>query len=229
MKCKLPEISPPQDIEQLKQRVQIIAGMTLSELAQSINIKIPDNLRREKGWVGQLIEKILGATASNKPMPDFIDLGIELKTLPIDKKGNPSESTYVCVVPLTHVEGLKWKNSLVKAKLNHVLWIPVEADKLIPLAERRVGMGIFWQADANIESTLACDYNEFIDNISLGGVETITADQGNILQIRPKAANSSVLTNGIGDEGQSIRTLPRGFYLRSTFTRQIINNWRKEQ
>lgn len=222
----MPLISPPENIEQLKQRVQIIAGMTLSELAASVNISVPENLKREKGWVGQLIEKVLGATAGNKPEPDFINLGIELKTLPIDKKGRPSESTYVCVVPLKHTEGVHWENSIVKAKLDHVLWVPIESDKHISLAHRKVGMGIFWQANTEIEATLAADYNEFIDRISLGEVESITADQGNFLQIRPKAANSSVLTDGIGDEGQSIRTLPRGFYLRPTFTRKIISDWR---
>ncbi|MCP3672909.1 MAG: DNA mismatch repair endonuclease MutH [Gammaproteobacteria bacterium] len=219
-------MNPPQDIEQLKQRVQIIAGMTLSELAVSVNISVPDDLRREKGWVGQLVEKVLGATAGNKAEPDFINLGIELKTLPIDKKGRPSESTYVCVVPLKHTKGLHWENSLVKAKLNHVLWIPVESDKQIHLANRKVGMGIFWQANNETELALADDFNEFIERISLGEVESITADQGNLLQIRPKAANASVVTQGIGDEGQFIKTLPRGFYLRPAFTKKIISDWR---
>jgi len=219
-------IQPPTTIEQLMQRVEMIAGMDLASLARSIQVDIPENLRREKGWVGQMLEKVLGATAGNKPEPDFVDLGIELKTLPIDSRGFPSESTYVCVVPLAHTVGLHWNNSLVRAKLNHVLWLPVEADKNIPLAKRRVGMGILWQPTSEIESKLACDYDEFIDRITLGEVEAITAHQGEFLQIRPKAANSSVLTAGIGAEGQSIRTLPRGFYLRPSFTRQIISQWK---
>ena len=223
----MPTISPPADIEQLLQRVQMIAGMTLSSLAGAINIEMPENLHREKGWVGQFIEKLLGATAGNKPEPDFINLGIELKTLPINSKGNPSESTYVCVVPLSHTAGLSWDNSVVKAKLKHVLWIPIEADKGLALGQRRVGMGILWKPDVEIEAKLATDYNEFIDRISLGKVESITADQGELLQIRPKAANSSALTEGIGDQGQSIKTLPRGFYLRPAFTRQIIKQWRE--
>ena len=209
------------------QAVQLIAGRKLSELAELMAIDIPENLLRNKGWVGQLIEKLLGASAGNKPEPDFPNLGIELKTLPIDRHGNPCESTYVSVVPLAHTEGLNWQNSTVKAKLNHVLWVPIEADKSIPIGQRKVGMGILWKADPEIERSLANDYNEFMDRISLGEVESITANQGNILQIRPKAANSSVLTEGIGDHGQKIRTLPRGFYLRPAFTTQIITKWRK--
>ena len=219
-------ITPPEDIDELMMRVKTIAGMSLSSLADSLNIAIPEDLRREKGWVGQLIEKVLGATAGNKPEPDFIGLGIELKTIPIDKKGNPRESTYVCVVPLTEVQGVNWETSLVKTKMSHVLWVPIEADKQIPLADRRVGMGILWKASKQIEIRLATDYNEFIDRIALGEVESITADQGELLQIRPKAANSAVLTDGIGDQGESIRTLPRGFYLRPKFTKDIIKQWR---
>jgi len=219
------ETPPPKDIEQLIQRTRMIAGMHLSDLANSLDIKVPENLNREKGWVGQLVEKLLGATAGNKAEPDFTHLSIELKTIPVDSKGKPRESTYVCVVPLCDITGLHWENSVVKAKLNHVLWVPVEADKTIPLANRRLGRGILWQADNKTESALARDYNEFIDRIALGQVESITADQGELLQIRPKAANASALTTGIGENGQSIKTLPRGFYLRPFFTRQILRQW----
>ena len=223
------KITPPEDIKNLMMRVKVIAGMSLSSLAESLNVAVPEDLRREKGWVGQLLEKVLGATAGNKPEPDFIDLGIELKTIPINAKGNPMESTYVCVVPLTKTQGINWDTSLVKTKMNHVLWLPVEADKKIPLGERRVGMGILWKASRQIETKLATDYNEFIDRIVLGDVESITADQGEILQIRPKAANSKALTDGVGEDGDKIKTLPRGFYLRPKFTKDIINQWRHDK
>ncbi len=222
------QIKPPQTIEQLKLSVQAIAGLTLSELASSMNITVPENLQREKGWVGQLVEKLLGASAGNKAEPDFTNLGIELKTIPVDKQGNPRESTYVCIVPLSNVTRLSWENSLVKAKLNHVLWIPVEADKTIPLARRRIGRGIFWQPDRETESQLKEDFTEFIEKIALGQVESITAKQGNLLQIRPKAANASALTEGIGEKGNVIHTLPRGFYLRALFTKTIIRQWQRE-
>ena len=222
------QITPPSSDDELMRRVQLIAGSQLGALANSINVDIPENLKREKGWVGQLVEKILGATAGNKPEPDFQSIGVELKTLPIDSRGFPSESTYVCVVPLAHTEGLYWENSLVRQKLNKVLWLPIEADKNIPLAKRRVGMGILWSPDDATESKLARDYDEFIDSITLGEVESITAHQGEFLQIRPKAANSSVVTQGIGEMGQSIKTLPRGFYLRPAFTREIIRQWQNQ-
>lgn len=57
-----------------------------------------------------------------------------------------------------------------------------------------------------------------MDLIVLGRVESITARHGEVLQLRPKAANSRALTEAIGEFGQPILTLPRGFYLKKTFT-----------
>jgi hypothetical protein len=57
-----------------------------------------------------------------------------------------------------------------------------------------------------------------MDMIVLGQVERITARHGEVLQLRPKAANSKALTEAIGAQGEPILTLPRGFYLKKNFT-----------
>ena len=61
-----------------------------------------------------------------------------------------------------------------------------------------------------------------MEMIVLGHVEKITAHHGQILQLRPKAAHSRVLTEAYGASGKPIMTLPRGFYLRTQFTSSIL-------
>ena len=61
-----------------------------------------------------------------------------------------------------------------------------------------------------------------MDRIALGEVEAITARQGEFLQIRPKAADGRALTDAVGPDGQIIQVRPRGFYLKKTFTRAIL-------
>ena len=61
-----------------------------------------------------------------------------------------------------------------------------------------------------------------MERIRLGQVETITGRDGVVLQIRPKAADSKALTWGIDENGHRFRTLPRGFYLRPSFTAAIL-------
>ena len=219
--------SPPQTIGALLQRARGLAGRTLGDLAlaEGTPAPAPENLRRHKGWVGQLLERHLGASADNRPVPDFERLGIELKTLPVDLQGKPFETTYVTAVPLTDLEDLHWKTSKVYLKLRHVLWVPVEADRAVPLADRRVGQAILWQPSPEEEQPLRQDWEVHMCRIRDGNVADITAHDGQVLQIRPKAADSHQRTWGTGEDESVIRTRPRGFYLRTHFTEYIIRKY----
>lgn len=213
---------PPKTESELMQRAQSLVGHSFATLAAEANIAVPDNLKREKGWVGQLIEWHLGAESGSKAQPDFEHLGIELKTIPIGFSGKPLETTFVSVAPLTGVHGLTWETSHVKHKLAKVLWIPVEGEREIPLAERRVGRPLLWTPTAQEERQLKQDWEELMEFIVLGKVEQITAKHGEAMQLRPKAANSKVVTEAYSANGQPIKTLPRGFYLRTQFTAEIL-------
>ena len=207
---------------ELLQHSQALAGLTLGHIAASAGIDVPANLQRDKGWVGQLLEYTLGATAGSKAEPDFPQLGVELKTLPIDQSGKPLESTYVCVAPLTGVSGLQWQQSWVCQKLQHVLWVPILAERKIPLAQRMVGTPFLWQPNAAQLQLLQQDWEELMEQITLVGIATIRGAQGKVLQLRPKAANSKALTEAVGAAGEPILTLPRGFYLKASFTADIL-------
>ncbi|MGP2445026.1 DNA mismatch repair endonuclease MutH [Pantoea ananatis] len=213
---------PPEDESTLLSRAQSLAGLRLQTLADQAGIPMPANLKRDKGWVGMLLEWHLGASAGSKAEQDFAHLGIELKTIPVDRYGKPLETTFVCVAPLTGNSGVTWQNSHVRHKLARVLWMPVEGERDIPLGERRVGAPLLWSPDAQEDEMLRQDWEELMDMIVLGQVERITARHGAWLQIRPKAANSKALTEGIGDRGQPIMTLPRGFYLKKSFTGPLL-------
>ncbi|MGF1722225.1 DNA mismatch repair endonuclease MutH [Vibrio kyushuensis] len=215
----------PSTETELLNRAKAIAGLSLQELAEEANITVPENLKRDKGWVGQLLEWHLGATAGSKPQQDFEDLGIELKSIPIGYNGKPLETTFVCVAPLIGVHGLCWENSHVKNKLSRVLWVPVEGEREIPLADRKVGSPLIWSPSKQEEQQLKADWEELMELIVLGQVEQITARHGEVLQLRPKAANSRVLTDAFGASGKPIKTRPRGFYLRTQFTASLLEQY----
>jgi DNA mismatch repair protein MutH len=216
--------SPPNNAKELLQRAEAIAGLTLGELGASANIVVPENFKRHKGFTGQLIELWLGASAGSKPQQDFPELGIELKTIPIDSYGKVLETTYVCFAHTQVKLGSTWENSSVRNKLSKVLFIPVLGDRAIPPAQRMVGMPVLWIPNAKEDAVLKQDWEELTECISLGKINTITAKMGQALHIRPKAADGSVLTDAIGQEGETIQTRPRGFYLRKSFTQKIIHD-----
>ncbi|UXI00844.1 DNA mismatch repair endonuclease MutH [Photobacterium sp. TY1-4] len=213
----------PRSEQELLDRAHALAGCTFDELAAQAGMVTPPDLRRDKGWVGQLLEWHLGASAGSRPVPDFVELGIELKTIPISYSGRPLETTFVCVAPLVGLQGVTWENSHIRHKLARVLWIPVEGERDIPLGDRRVGSPLLWSPSADEEQRLRHDWEELMDMIVLGQVETITARHGEVLQLRPKAANGKALTEAYGANGQIILTRPRGFYLKTNFTAELLS------
>lgn len=217
-------ITPPTSQNELLARSESLAGKTLGQVAAQLEVTVPDNLQRHKGWVGSLLEKALGANAGNLAEPDFVDLGIELKTLPLNANGFPKESTYVCTVAMHQTGEVNWRDSWVRRKLSHVLWVPIEADNSIPLAERYIGQAWLWQPTQQQELCLQRDWEELMDRIVLGEQDEITGLEGEYLQLRPKAAHSRIVANGISETGGIQKVNPKGFYLRTRFTHELLQN-----
>lgn len=205
------------------QRVRDIAGLPLADLARELNSRVPGDPVHAKGWAGQLAERALGASAGSLAEPDFQAIGVELKTLPVSAQGRPSESTYVCTVDLEHAQAPRWESCLVHHKLARVLWLPVEAAPERPLGERRIGMGHLWSPSPQQEDALRADWEELMEFVCLGKVDAISAHHGQWLQIRPKAADARARRWGVNELGERSLTLPRGFYLRTSFTTEILD------
>lgn len=222
MVISLRQTKPPKNEAELIQRCQCIEGLTFSQLSIAIGITIPNNAHQRKGWVGQAIEIALGATGSNRSEPDFIELGIELKTLPLSKSSIPSESTFIVTIPLLTIHQQTWSTSQCFAKLKRVLWIPIEGDVAIPYEQRRIGKALLWSPNPYQAQALEADWSFLTSQISLGYLDSIDASYGEYLQVRPKGANAKSLCYAYDSDGNKIKTLPRGFYLRAQFTSQII-------
>jgi DNA mismatch repair protein MutH len=207
----------------LLNRCQTMAGLTIQELSSLLNKSCPKNLLTHKGWIGQLLEQYLDATASNQPTPDFPDLGIELKTIPVTPiTRQPIESTYICTAPINKSYP-SWEDSVAKLKLSKILWVPIESNPSLPLPKRRIGRAFLWQPTPQQVNILKNDWQELTEMIQIGDLELLSAKYGRYLQIRPKAANCQKnLVDYITRNGELIKTVNRGFYLRTTFTKQIL-------
>ncbi|HEV3188850.1 MAG TPA: MutH/Sau3AI family endonuclease [Polyangiaceae bacterium] len=214
-------IEPPRDEAELLVRVAALQGWSIDALAQSIGPPMARSGARTKGKIGELVERALGATGGSRRALDFPELRIELKTVPVDDRGAPRESTFVCAVSLLDAERQEWADSWTRAKLSRVLWVPIE------FREGRVasiGKALLWSPTAEQESVLAQDFEDILGRVSIGDIEATTARVGRWLQLRPKAAHSRVRTLAPGADGELIPTVPRGLYLRALFTSAILRD-----
>ncbi len=212
---RLPE---PQSFSELKLRLDTINGQTIAALAAAAGLEIPSAMVHAKGFAGQLIELHLGACAGSRPIPDFPALGLELKTLPVDEKLQPLESTFLCHAPLTGVRSLTFEQTTLFNKIRSILFVLLQGSRAIALPDRHV-LGYFhFIPSAEELQTIRDDWSELMEMVSLGEVNSITARIGTIIQMRPKAASGRNLTCCTGPDGRMIKTRPRGFYLRREFT-----------
>ncbi len=209
-------MEPPVDEHELMRRARALGGRTVPEVAQMLGVPLPRRPGRAKGFVGQLAERALGGACDSRVGPDFAELGVELKTLPVDGRGRVRESTFVCTAQIAGASELDWSTSRVRRKLARVLFLAIRAD--LPPAERRFGAAFLWSPDAAQEAQLRADWEDLMGAVAIGQVEAIDARRGEVLQLRPKGANAAARTLAFDAEGAPILSAPKGFYLRSRFT-----------
>ena len=212
---------PPRDEAELVDRARSLSGRRVDELARAWGLRVDGAPVSTKGKIGELVERALGATGGSAATWDFPALRVELKTIPLDERGVPRESTFVCAVSLLEAERAEWETSWVRAKLARVLWVPIgtASDGV-----RRIGDALLWSPSEEQESILRGDFEDILGRIGAAGIEGMSARVGRWLQLRPKAAHGRVRTRAPGGDAGLIETVPRGFYLRARLTGAILGD-----
>ena len=112
-----------------------------------------------------------------------------------------------------------WQSSRLRLRLQRVLWVPIEAAKLGPLAQRRLGQARLWIPTAEEMAIVRADWDDLMGALGMGA--DVSAREGQALQIRPKAADAKARVLGSVEGGAGL-TRPMGFYLRPSFTAHIL-------
>lgn len=217
-------IAAPPTVDALLARAEALRGKTLGAILGELGLAASHDPLRTKGSAGETMERALGATGGSSRVHDFPDLGVELKTIPINVDGTPLESTYVCTLSLADAESQEWETSWVRAKLARVLWIPTIGAHGLAWQERVVGEPRLWTPSPDQDDVLRGDFDDVVGLIGVGRIEELTAHRGRWLQVRPKAKDGSVRTMAYGVDNEAIATVPRGFYLRARFTGALLTD-----
>jgi DNA mismatch repair protein MutH len=216
----MPATPPPDTEAQLFARADALAGRPLASVAQQLYMTVPPDLRRAKGWIGQVLEEALGASSGSQAQCDFPHLGIELKTLPVDRRGRPTQSTFVCTAPLDAANVTRWEDCWVRSKLSRVLFVPIVGSGAP--GERLVGSPILWSPTPEEEAALRADWEELTELTAMGELWQVDGRRGSVLQLRPKAADRTQHTWHLDADARWVRATPRAFYLRPRFTGAIV-------
>ena len=215
---RLPE---PDNTEELLLRAQALEGFAVGALAKELGFLVPEDNVRSKGFVGQLVERALGADPKAGELPDFPNLGVELKTIPLRQDGKPSESTFICSIHMESADREEWETSRLCRRLQQVLFLPIDSSKVAPLPQRCFGRAVIWQPCDGQLQLLRNDWEDLMGAIGSGRGGNLSAREGRLIQVRPKASDASVRTLIPGPAGVQM-SLPLGFYMRAHVTHQIL-------
>ncbi len=91
--------------------------------------------------------------------------------------------------------------------------------------DRKVLGYFFYTPSEDDLATLKSDYKELYELVKTGNIDKVNARIGHIIQMRPKGANGKALTQCIGPDGSIIMTRPRGFYIRRSFTTELVRRY----
>ena len=223
MARRRPPEPPPADEAELLQRARTLAGRTVDWVAEAFD---DEQLALEragrKGRTGLLLEAALGADSGSLAEPDFSALGIELKTIPVDRTARPLETTWVCVAPVDGSMEPLWERSWARRKLSRVLFVPIVGERKSPPGTRLIGSPVLWSPTSEEEAVLRADYEEIGELVRTGRWDLISGRLGTALHLRPKAATHRDLVPALNQDGEWIEVGPRGFYLRRSFTGAIL-------
>ncbi|NJK89005.1 MAG: cyclic nucleotide-binding domain-containing protein [Myxococcales bacterium] len=210
---------PPSSEAELIERARWLARYTIGELADELGERVPFDQSKAKGWVGQLVESALAATGSNRAVPDFERLGIEMKTVPVQPNGRPRESTFLTTASYEELLHGAWQTSRARHKTRRILWVPIESDPFVPLASRRIGVAVAWSPSMDDDLAFTEDWAEF-QQVARESLGSLDARLGKVFQLRPKARDASVSTRARTADGTWVDGRPLGFYLRSPLSRR---------
>jgi DNA mismatch repair protein MutH len=215
------------ELAALLAHARALVGVELSELADQMGLPVPAGVAgsdRSKGWAGQIIERELGVETRGASGPDFAGLGVELKTVPVDRDLKPLESTAVCQIDPVAIAGESWQTSTARAKLDQVLFVALEVPpRASSVGQRRVSAVCLWSPTVAQESLLRGDFELFVrEYFRRGRVSAITGHLGVVLQVRPKGRNAADVRDGYDETGQPTRVGKCGFYLRPGFVATIL-------
>lgn len=212
--------------EELDKHAESLKGYSILRL---LNGKPFD---KGKGAIGQIIEREgFGIANNNEARPDFGNLGIELKVLPLKRTSKKEltvkERTKVCSINYVKLIDEVWDSSHAKNKMNEILFVFYEYDALEPLNSIILDH-TFFRLENNDEPLIRSDWERTRSLVERGLAHELSESQNVVL------AASRAGAGGLDESKWDIqpnkefseRARKRAFSLKPSFTKVLWNEVR---
>jgi DNA mismatch repair protein MutH len=165
-------------IEELRNRAESLKGKFISELKPNIDVK-------DKGAIGKIIEEFgFGLKNNSDAQPDFLEVGVELKVVPLKTSGkglSVKERTKICSINYNFIIDSNWETSNAKHKLDHILFVFYEYNKIVHLNSQIKDFYFFELKNQLAEPIIQLDWKRTKQFVIEGKAHELSETQNKIL------------------------------------------------
>lgn len=191
-------------------RLKPYLGKDLRPLADQHGVTVWKNGRKNKGWAGMVVERLLGHPQDAEQAPDFGTW--ELKVVPLARNAQGhlqvKETMAITMIDAKKVAETPFEHSHLLDKLRALLvcgreWVSDKDERSLLLKT-----GAFDLADGATFRTVQADYELVQKTIRNEGQKALTGWMGNLVQPRTKGPGHGVISHA--------------FYARTTFVARML-------
>lgn len=205
-------------------------GKTIGEIKESLFIG--DKCKMKKGASGLIVENLLGIENNSRPEADLVQIGCEIKILPLQKNGDGSvkakEPTAIQMINYCEVAKETWETAKIRSKINLTFWVVYlakENGKSKPQDDYVIVDYFLGHPSDVTNGVFKTDWEEIQSYIKRGDADRLSCSMGTYLEPKTKGKNSQDKTDAPDGNGGITRARRRAFYYKKNYTNtQIIPN-----
>jgi DNA mismatch repair protein MutH len=197
--------------EEAVNEIQSFIGQDLRRLADEYGITVFREGRKNKGWAGHVIERVLGLPLSSAQAPNFGSWELKMCSLKYLRDGSLTvkETMAITMIDPYNVANTEFENSHLLAKLKKAviaarIWISTQEESSILHSVTTFDLG-----NSEVYNQVQDDYNIARNAIISGGLDALKSEMGKYIQPR---------TKGPGHKPKKTRA----FYARTGFLKKFI-------
>lgn len=205
-----------------------LCGKSINEILKENNVLKPNNNPKNKGGIGQLIEKhVFGIETNNNSEPDFMPVGIELKVTPYRKLKNgklsAKERLVFNIIDYMNEYKLEFQKSHFWFKNNTIelLWYLWEPNK--DKHDMKITHEKFLELATNPDlKQIEEDWNLIITKIKEGKAHEISEADTMYLGASPKGSSSKSLRKQPFSDTPAMQ---RSFCFKISYMNQLVRKY----
>ena len=196
--------------EEAIKKINQLVGHDLRVLAKKHDVTVFKNLKKNKGWAGQVVERCLGLPINSAQSPNFGSW--ELKTICLKRKRDKSltvkETMAITMIDPINVEQTDFEHSHLLSKMKKQVIVARIWESILESSSELYAVTTFDIGDSEIYSQVKEDYELVRKIIREKGFSELSGKLGVYIQPR---------TKGPGHGSTS-----RAFYARVPFLKKLI-------